>query len=99
MTEDRNNFEMGEAMLPLTTVKFKTNPKNQVKIIISHSFLSFVTDCMYGDRIISTVITLLVREKFTVKLFMLIFNQCPFVFLLTLFRYNSLFMNHILPFT
>ena len=31
MTGDRNNFEMGEAMLPQTTVKFKINPKNQVK--------------------------------------------------------------------
>ena len=33
------------------------------------------------------------------KLFMLMFNQCPFVLLLTLICYNSLLMNHIYHFT
>ena len=46
MTGDGNNFEMGEAMLPPTTVKFKINPKNQVKKKLGTSYF-FMTASMF----------------------------------------------------
>ena len=46
---------------------------------------------MFYLNCIGSVITQLVLEKLTVKLFMLMFNQCPFVLLLTLFCPKSFF--------